>query len=80
MTTKAIQLAKECGRPVGSFTHETMNAFLETFYTRAQAQVLREAVRYAENMDGIFDKAYGAGMLEVAGYLRRMATELESKI
>lgn len=43
MTTKAIQLAKECGASCGVRTTTLRNADLETFYTRAQAQALREA-------------------------------------
>lgn len=43
MTTKAIQLAKECGASCGVRTTTLRNADLETFYAKTQAQALREA-------------------------------------
>ena len=64
MTTKAIQLAKECGLPAADIEalQEHQPEFLETFYHRAQAQALREAAN-----------------LGFSEELRRMADELERK-
>ncbi len=76
MTSPAIKLARECGRPVGSFTHEVMNEFLETFYRRAQAQALRDAADHCHKEFG----DYGDGATWYStDYMRRLADKLEGQ-
>lgn len=67
MTSPAIKLAKECGLPAADIEslQEHQPEFLASFYTKAQAQALRNAADdYHKDCD-------------CTDYLRRMAEELE---
>ena len=70
MTSPAIKLAKECGLPAADIEslQEHQPEFLASFYTKAQAQALRDAAEISDQQDRV-----GA----TGDYLRRMADELE---
>lgn len=72
MTSPAIKLAKECGLPAADIEslQEHQPEFLASFYTKAQAQALRDAA------DLVHDD-YGCDV-DSAATLRRMADELEA--
>ena len=50
---------------------------LDTMLKAAKREALLSIAKYGKNMDGIFDKAFGAGMECVADEAIRMAKELE---
>ena len=72
MTSPAIKLAKECGLPAADIEslQEHQPEFLASFYTKAQAQALRDAA------DLVHDD-YGCDV-DSAATLRRRADELEA--
>ena len=73
MTSPAIKLAKECGLPAADIEslQEHQPEFLASFYTKAQAQALRNAAEW-------FGEEYGYELVSHTDVdLRRMAEELE---
>lgn len=75
MTSPAIKLARECGIRIHKHSddecHMISTNLLTRFYTKAQAQALRDAA------DEVHDD-YGCDV-DSAATLRRMADELERK-
>ena len=71
--TKALELAKECGIPAfGECYVVTLQSEIETFYHRAQAQALRDAIKNSGLMYNGIKWVSETALLNVAA-------ELESK-
>lgn len=79
MTTKPINLAKECGASCGIRTTTFRNADLEVFYAKVQAQTLRG---FKENVRGLLRDPINniigyASCNAIQQELDRMANELD---